>query len=133
MLVQSLSATDYSTGTSYSYNGQTGNWQSIVSNGGTINGNSGGAASSVVQASSPAATSASPSVPAGWPWVATTLQTSTQATPTINGIPSGWVATGSGKIVPASAAVVATRLPSFLLLSGPFAFAITFAAFNFWC
>lgn len=113
MLVQSLSVTDYSTGTSYSYGSQTGNWQDIVANGGKINGNAGGAASTVAVANSAAATSASPSIPAGWPWVATTtLSTSTQAAVTVAGVPSGWTVTGTGKIVPASSAVV-SRPPLF--------------------
>lgn len=88
MTVQSIAVTDYSTGTQYKYGDTSGTWGSIQAVGGKINGNSGGAASSVATADVPAVTSASPSIPAGlgsthgststltgWPWVATTLST----------------------------------------------------------
>ena len=39
MVVKSIEATDYSTGNSYSYADRSGNWQSIRSDGGKINGN----------------------------------------------------------------------------------------------
>ncbi|KAI9745344.1 MAG: hypothetical protein M1818_001624 [Claussenomyces sp. TS43310] len=112
MVVKSIDVSDYSTGTSYSYSGNSGSWQNIVAAGGAVNGNAGSAASTVAIASSPSATSASPSVPAGigksgtttqtgWPWVtSTTLQTTTQAATSVAGIPSGWTVSGSGKIVP---------------------------------
>jgi beta-glucanase (GH16 family) len=121
MTVQSIAVTDYSTGTQYKYGDTSGDWQSIEAVGGTINGNSGGAASVVASADVPAVTSASPSIPAGlgdnhgststltgWPWVAnpTTLTTATQAYTSVAGIPSGWIITSSGKIVPASSAAV---------------------------
>jgi beta-glucanase (GH16 family) len=121
MTVQSISVTDYSTGTQYKYGDTSGNWQSIEAVGGQVNGNAGGAASTVASADIPAVTSASPSIPAGlgdnhgststltgWPWVAsaTTLTTATQAYTSTAGIPSGWVITSSGKIVPASSAAV---------------------------
>jgi hypothetical protein len=119
MVVQSVAVTDYSTGTQYKYGDTTGDWESIESVGGKINGNSGGAASSVASADVPAVTSASPSIPAGlgsthgststltgWPWVATTLSTVTGTSTSVAGVPSGWIITSSGKIVPASSAAV---------------------------
>jgi beta-glucanase (GH16 family) len=124
MLVQSLAVTDYSTGTSYSYGDQSGNWTSIESVGGKVNGNSGGAGASVASADVPAATSASPSIPAGlgtsdtatqtgWPWVATATATTLQTASPVStaGIPSGWVITASGKVVPSGSASVSTILP----------------------
>jgi beta-glucanase (GH16 family) len=120
MTVQSIAVTDYSTGTQYKYGDTSGNWQSIEAVGGTVNGNSGGEASAVASADVPAVTSASPSIPAGlgdthgststltgWPWVASsTLSTATQSVTAAAGIPSGWIITSSGKIVPASSAAV---------------------------
>jgi len=119
MVVQSIAVTDYSTGTQYKYGDTTGTWGSIVAVGGKINGNSGGAASSIASADVPAVTSASPSIPAGvgsthgststltgWPWVATTLSTVTGTSTSVTGVPSGWIITSSGKIVPASSAAV---------------------------
>lgn len=120
MTVQSVAVTDYSTGTQYKYGDTSGTWGSIQAVGGKINGNSGGAASTIASADIPAVTSASPSIPAGvgdthgstatrtgWPWVATTLSTvSGTSTSVVAGVPSGWVITASGKIVPASSAAV---------------------------
>jgi hypothetical protein len=96
MYMKSLSVTDYSTGTSYSYGDHSGSWQSIVSNGGQINGNIGGASASV--ATGPTVTStvgtaplpfsgthketSSYSTPSTWPWVPTTLASTTSATTT---------------------------------------------------
>lgn len=132
MTVQNIQITDYSTGTQYKYGDTSGSWQSIQAIGGKVNGNAGGAASSVASAAVPAVTSASPSIPAGfgnthgststltgWPWVATTtLSTATQAATSAAGIPSGWVITASGKIVPASSAAVrmSNSMPNSLIL-----------------
>jgi Glycosyl hydrolases family 16 len=123
MTVQSIAVTDYSTGTQYKYGDTTGDWGSIQAVGGKINGNSGGAASTVASADIPAVTSASPSIPAGvgnthgststltgWPWVATTLSTATGTYTSAAGVPSGWIITSSGKIVPASSAAVSKLL-----------------------
>lgn len=123
MTVQSIAVTDYSTGTQYKYGDTTGDWESIQAVGGTINGNSGGAASAVASSDIPAITSASPSIPAGvgdthgststltgWPWIATTLSTTTGTHTSVAGVPSGWVITSSGKIVPASSAAVSKLL-----------------------
>lgn len=124
MVVQSIDVSDYSTGTSYSYDGTSGSWESIVAVGGSINGNNGSASSPVTSASSPSVTSSSPAIPAGignggtttqtgWPWIAsTTLHTATQAATSIAGIPSGWTVSSSGKLVPASSAVVRRPPPS---------------------
>lgn len=122
MTVQNIQITDYSTGTQYKYGDTSGSWESIESVGGTINGNAGGAAAVVASADLPAVTSASPSIPAGfgdthgstatltgWPWVATTLATEVAATPA-PGIPSGWVITSEGKIMPASSSAIRTSL-----------------------
>ncbi|KAK3942701.1 putative glycosidase crf1 [Diplogelasinospora grovesii] len=111
MQVRSIIVSDYSTGKSYTYGDTSGTWQSIKSNGGTINGNLGKAGTVTVTASAgPVATnSGSPTVPAGgigkgststqtgWPWVATGTGGSSSA----GTIPSGWVMTPEGKIVPA--------------------------------
>jgi beta-glucanase (GH16 family) len=114
MTVKSIAVTDYSTGKSYTYGDSSGTWQSIKSNGGTINGNLGSAGSAPVSAAAPAATNVSPSVPVGgiahgststqtgWPWTPTSSSSSDGA------IPSGWMMTSSGKIVPASSTVVST-------------------------
>lgn len=117
MTLQNIQITDYSTGTEYTYGDTSGNWTSIESTGGTINGNDGGAAAVVASANAPAVTSASPSIPAGfgdthgstatltgWPWVATTVATATKGATAAPGIPSGWVITTEGKIMPASSA-----------------------------
>jgi beta-glucanase (GH16 family) len=122
MTVQSLAVTDYSTGTQYKYGNTSGDWESIEAIGGKVNGNSGGAATTVVTADVSAITSASPSIPAGlggtskddtsamtgWPWVASATPTTlvTAAFTSSAGVPSGWVISSSGKVVPASSAAV---------------------------
>ena len=127
MVVQSLSVTDYSTGTAYKYGDTSGDWESIQAVGGSVNGNSGGVATTVATADVSAVTSASPSIPAGlggtskddtstmtgWPWVAgaTTMTTATSAYTSSAGIPSGWIITSSGKVVPANSAAVSMRHP----------------------
>lgn len=135
MTVQSLAVTDYSTGTQYKYGDTSGSWESIQAIGGKVNGNAGSAGSAVASADMPAVTSASPSIPAGlggnshtdtahqtgWPWVgtATTLSTATAAVTSVAGVPSGWVITSSGKVVPANSAAVSApplSLVCFLLL-----------------
>lgn len=120
MVVKSLTATDYSTGTAYKYNGHDGTWQEIVAVGGSVNPSGSGAPAASAQAV-PSVTSASPSVPAfdgthrdsstttptGYPWVSgsTTLLTSASAAATsYPGLPAGWTVSGSGKVMPPSAA-----------------------------
>ncbi|MCJ1328515.1 hypothetical protein MMC10_005192 [Thelotrema lepadinum] len=133
MYIQSVKATDYSTGTQYTYSDTTGNWQSIKSNGGTISG-SGSSAASSAAASAPSVTevsSGAPSpfggthrdssstfeTPSVWPWVASsTLATSVQTS--IPGVPSGWTVTASGHVIPPSSAP-STAPPSPLSSSQP--------------
>ena len=129
MLVQSISVQDYSTGTSYTYSGSSGTWQSIQAAGGSVYG---GDTPSSVDSSAPAVTSTTSNepmpfdgthrdttttTPTGWPWVAsaTTLATSASVTYTnYPGLPSGWSVSSSGKVVPPSSAPVSKNLvPSF--------------------
>ncbi|OBT52234.1 hypothetical protein VE04_07935 [Pseudogymnoascus sp. 24MN13] len=93
MVVSSIAITDYSTGTSYEYKGNSGNMADIVSNGGEIGANKGATATTN---EAPAVTSLSPSVPAGLG------SSSDEASQTIvvEGVPSGWVVASNGKIVP---------------------------------
>ncbi|KAI9819084.1 MAG: hypothetical protein M1826_001176 [Phylliscum demangeonii] len=139
MQLRSLTVTDYSTGTQYQYSGQDGSWQSIVAVGGTVNpSGSGSGGSPVAAANAPAVTSASPSIPAafagthrdptathstpdlgGWSIGPSTLQTvaGTPTTASYPGLPSGWTVTGSGKVVPPSAAASIVPLPTSSALS----------------
>jgi beta-glucanase (GH16 family) len=131
MVVQSINIDDYSSGTSYSYTGTTGNWQDISAEGGSVGSNTGGS-SPVVVAPSSSATSASPSIPVGgfgngdasstitktgYPWVAsTTLQTVAATTEQV-GIPSGWTVSSSGKVVPAKTSAASSELSPLYFLS----------------
>lgn len=117
MVVKSVSATDYSTGTSYSYSGTSGDWTSIKAAGGSVNGGS-----TTVDTAAPAVTSTTDGAvpwdgthrdatstyvtPSVWPWVATgtTLATSTATNTKYPGLPSGWIVSASGKVIPLSAA-----------------------------
>lgn len=132
MQVKSVTVTDYSTGTQYKYNGNSGSWQSIVAVGGTVN--PGG--NSNVQVAGPAVTSvssgqplvfASPpagspivSTPSGYPWVPLTTLSTAAASATYSnypGLPSGWTVSSSGKAVPPSgSALVRTNNFSSLFL-----------------
>ena len=131
MQVKSIAVTDYSTGSQYTYGDTTGNWQSIKSSGGSVN--SGGNGSPAAIASAPAVTAVSNgaplpfegthrdttstyTTPSGWPWVAgpTTLSTSVSTATTIPGLPPGWTLTGSGKVVPPSAAPVSEPPPIYI-------------------
>lgn len=87
MYLKSLTVTDYSTGSSYSYSDMSGSWQSITSNGGQINGNSG--AEPATTASAPAVTATVDSAPI--PWEGTHRETSSFVTPNV----WPWVATDS--------------------------------------
>jgi beta-glucanase (GH16 family) len=91
MYVKSISITDYSTGSSYSYSGTSGTWQSIVSNGGQINSQGNGVPPSVVSGGAPSVTSTVPNgaplafgnggngantaTRTGWPWSGTATAT----------------------------------------------------------
>jgi beta-glucanase (GH16 family) len=107
MSVKNMVITDYSTGSSYSYSNTSGDWQSITSDGGSINGNLNGAGALTVTASAAAATGASPTIPAG---IGGTTSTSSAT------LPDGWRMTSSGKIVPIGSAV-ALGAPNILLLA----------------
>ncbi|KAL8777314.1 MAG: hypothetical protein Q9213_007918 [Squamulea squamosa] len=103
MVVKSVAVTDYSTGTQYSYSGTSGTWQSIQSQGGKIN-SSGGKAVAPADSGSTSSTSDSAPIPFSgthrdeavtthanvYPWVATTLATSTTAPTTYPNLPSGY-------------------------------------------
>lgn len=127
MHVKSVSVTDYSTGTQYTYSGTTGTWDSIQVVGGKVNSGGGkvvapaGVAPPVVTALNSAPmpfegthrdSSSTYVTPDIYPWVATTLQKSPVATvTTYPGLPSGWTVTNNGKVLPPSAAPV-SELPS---------------------
>lgn len=87
MYLKSMTVTDYSTGNSYSYSDKSGSWQSITSDGGKINGNSGAEPASTQSA--PAVTATVDSIP--MPWSGTHKETSTFVTPNV----WPWVATDS--------------------------------------
>lgn len=121
MQVKSVSAVDYSTGTQYKYGDESGNWQSIISVGGKINGNSGAApaapsqdpptpvSSSTSGEPIPFQSSSTYTTPTVYPWVpSSTLSTST-ATYSIPGLPSGWSVSSSGK---STSPVSSTSSPS---------------------
>jgi beta-glucanase (GH16 family) len=127
MQVKSLKVADYSTGTQYIYGDQSGTWQSIKSNGGTIN--SGG---SPTEENAPAITSSAngqpipftPSEtdsayvrPSVYPWVPDPSASTAPAPTYANypGLPSGWTVSESGKVVPPSSAPVSKprSLPPF--------------------
>jgi len=126
MQVKSIAVSDYSTGTQYRYSDTSGNWQSITAVGGSVNPGSG----SNVDAAAPAITSSSNGQPipfAGankdttsfikpsvYPWVpeATTLATATARYSNYPGLPSGWIVSDSGKVLPPSSAPVSVSIPS---------------------
>ncbi|CAK7229010.1 transglycosylase [Sporothrix eucalyptigena] len=122
MVVQSILVTDYSTGKEYVYSNTSGDWQSIEAVDGQVGINVGAdVATETATATAAAVTSLSPTVPAGgigagatstetgWPWVSTSTSTA------ISTIPSGWVMTTSGKIVPASSNM--TRPPCLWIIT----------------
>ncbi|KAI0137037.1 family 16 glycoside hydrolase [Xylariales sp. AK1849] len=113
MTMKNMIITDYSTGSSYSYGDTSGLSSSIKSNGGTINGNLNGAGSLTVTATAAAGT-ATATIPAGGIGSSTNTVSAS--------LPSGWVMTSSGKVVPSSSAAVAP--PNTLILAGPIVFAI---------
>ncbi|KAF2877914.1 concanavalin A-like lectin/glucanase domain-containing protein [Massariosphaeria phaeospora] len=116
MQVKSVTVSDYSTGTQYTYGDQTGTWGSIKAIGGTIN--SGG---SPIVEEAPAITSSVNGQPipfspngdsatrTGYPWVADASTLASQPQPTYAnypGLPSGWTVSDSGRVVPPSSAPV---------------------------
>ena len=114
MMVESIAVTDYSTGTQYSYSGTSGTWQSIESEGGKI-GSSGGQAVAPVNADT--SSGAAPIPFSGthkdtavttraldeYPWVATTLATSTTAPTSYPNLPSGYKVGANGRIYQSAA------------------------------
>jgi beta-glucanase (GH16 family) len=112
MYVKNMVITDYSTGSSYSYSDTSGDWTSITSNGGKINGNLNGAGSLTVTAT--AGSTATASVPAGALGSSTNTISAT--------LPSGWVMTSSGKVVPSASSEM--KPPHPLLLAIPAIFTV---------
>lgn len=131
MQVKSVSVTDYSTGTQYTYSDSSGTWTSIQAVGGKVN-PSGGKGAAPLIAAPPAVTAPSNSAPMPfegthrekstyvkpniYPWVPTTLQTNTvAASTTYPGLPEGWTVRSDGKVLPpSSAAVSELPLPPFV-------------------
>lgn len=115
MYMKSIAVTDYSTGRSYSYSGTTGTWESIQSDGGSINPQGNGQPASTGDA--PAVTSTVPndsSAPlafdphdsasvyatrTGWPW---------EGTATVSVVPTGWSIDGNGNAHPPSSGAVSS-------------------------
>ncbi|KAF2206395.1 glycoside hydrolase family 16 protein [Cercospora zeae-maydis SCOH1-5] len=106
MYVKTVSIVDYSTGSAYRYGDSSGSWESIESTGGEVDGNSGG---SVTVANAPAITSTLQGNE-GWSGTHAT-NTATVSYTTLPGLPSGWTISGSGKVVPPSAAPVSKMVP----------------------
>lgn len=113
MMANSIAVTDYSTGTQYTWSDQSGSWQSIVAAGGSVNGNIG--ANTVDSGDAPAVTTAPAggsniqpftSAPGLGGWSISTSASRAVTQTTYPGLPSGWTVSGSGKVVPPSAAPV---------------------------
>ncbi len=95
MHVKGVKITDYSTGSSYTYGDNSGTWQSIRAEGGSVNGNEGNAGTLTTTAVAAGSTSTSGAeVPAGIGG-----GSSAGSTGTYN-LPDGWTMTSEGKIVP---------------------------------
>jgi len=123
MTVQSVDVQDYSTGSSYSYSGTTGTWQSIKSNGGTISGGSSNVDTSAPQVTSTSSgqvpwdgthrSSSSAATPNAGGWTVSTMSSSSSVNTNLPGLPSGWTVSPSGKVVPySSSATVSTHHPA---------------------
>lgn len=124
MYLKSLSVTDYSTGSSYSYGDKSGKWQSIKSDGGQINGNSDEEPQSTESAPPVTATvdsapipfdgthraTTTADIPSVWPWVPTGSSSPESAK---TSVPSDWAVSGTGQVQPHSAASVSEhcRIP----------------------
>ncbi|RMZ81644.1 hypothetical protein DV737_g2386, partial [Chaetothyriales sp. CBS 132003] len=138
MYLKSISVTDYSTGTSYSYSGTSGTWESIKSDGGTVNGSSSDTSTSATTVASSAASTVTSSVSnnaplafgandasetvtrTGWPWDASaTVSIATSVAKSTAGLPSGWPSSGSALLSSLSSAASssASSLASGLELS----------------
>ncbi|GAW19916.1 hypothetical protein ANO14919_094090 [Xylariales sp. No.14919] len=107
MVVQRIKVTDYSTGSKYTYGDTSGSWETIQAEGGSVNGNLGGAGDLTTTGVTTAASSTSTaSVPAGGIGSGTSDSSSSN-------LPDGWVMTSDGKVVPSSSATESpTPLPS---------------------
>ena len=139
MAVQKVVVTDYSTGHKYTYGDQTGSWGSIKSEGGEVNGNINNQDAITVTASAQGSTAtAAISVPVGgiakdgssatatqtgWPWVS-------GSSPTGAAIPSGWMMTPEGKIMPEGSAM-ASQPPRLMLLGSSLACVVALGV-GFW-
>lgn len=120
MIVESIDIADYSTGTAYQYNGQSGNMDTIVAVDGVIGGAQASSARPSVVAPIAPSTSG-PAIPqgigygadpkSGYPYVTSGVAVAPSPTYTISGVPSGWIVSGNGKIVPISSAAVSKPLP----------------------
>lgn len=117
MYLKSMTVTDYSTGSSYRYSDNTGSWQSIVAEGGKVNGNSADEPKSVESA--PAVTATVDSIPV--PWSGTHKETSTWVTPNVwpwvatdapsgSSLPKGWESR-SGQIQPPTQGSMSEKFP----------------------
>lgn len=138
MYLKAIAVTDYSTGTSYSYEGTAGTWSSIRSHGGAINPSGNGrntpqiadspsystaAGNPIVPFSTDSAASSVYATRTGYPWVTEGVSAVTSVSPTvtytsINGLPSGWTIGADGKVRPPNAASISSSL-HFLYLVCP--------------
>ncbi|KAL8342670.1 hypothetical protein RB601_004826 [Gaeumannomyces tritici] len=114
MLVRSIVVADYSSGKQYKYKDTSGTWQSIEAVGGSVNGNKDRAGSITVTATAAAATSLSPSVPAG---IGGPAAVKPSAYPSPYPVPEGWRIRSDGKLIPAAGALI--RPPHLALIFGP--------------
>jgi len=102
MNVKHIKITDYSTGSKYTYGDNTGRWQSINAQGGTVLGNKNGAGAltTTAVASASPTSSGQPTVPAGGVGGDTTAGASQY------NLPPGWYMTSEGKLMAVGAAGV---------------------------
>ncbi|KAJ4375809.1 transglycosylase [Neocucurbitaria cava] len=128
MVVKSLMVQDYSTGSTYTYGDQTGTWESIKSNGGTV---FSGGDTPVQSAPEVTATASGQPIPFSpsetttysrasvYPWVPNPSATAQPTTTYANypGLPSGWTVSDTGKVVPPSSATVSKAFCAPLLIS----------------
>ena len=138
MYLKSIQVADYSTGTSYSYSGTAGTWQSIKSNGGTISSTGEDTPSNTV--ANPSVTSASSNnapvggfgylrtttatTPSIYPWVPSatesilTTTAGSSVVTSISGLPSGWTINSSGRVVPPASGASSVQISSILSALG---------------
>lgn len=102
MYVQSVSVVDYSTGSQYIYGDQSGDWTSIESKGGKVNGNAGGSLSTTPTPADPPSSSGSVV-----PFFDSASTATASGSTSYPGLPSGWsVNPTTGKVIPPSSAPV---------------------------